>query len=117
LSQGFVERLTFQAGDFVFKEGDSANNAYIIQSGSVDIVKSNDEGETIVLATIPEGGIFGEMALIDDKPRMAGARMRKGGTLIVVNRGMFEAKLKKTDPFIRMLLNIFVETIRRTQGS
>ncbi len=113
MNQGFVERLTFQSGDYIFKEGDSANNAYIIQSGSVEIVKSGEE--EVVLATIPEGGIFGEMALIDDKPRMAAARMKKGGTLIVVSRGTFEAKLKKTDPFIRMLLKIFVETIRGAQ--
>ena len=71
MNQGFVERLTFQSGDYIFKEGDSANNAYIIQSGSVEIVKSGEE--EVVLATIPEGGIFGEMALIDDSPRMAAA--------------------------------------------
>lgn len=112
----FIERSTYQAGDFVFKEGDQANSAFIIQSGVVEIVKQNEEDFT-VLAEIPEGGIFGEMALIDDAPRSAGARMKKGGTLVVVNRATFEEKLKKTDPFIRTLLKIFVETIRRQQDS
>jgi len=112
----FIERMTYQAGDFVFKEGDQANSAFIIQSGVVEIVKRQDE-DYKTLAEIPEGGIFGEMALIDDAPRSAGARMKKGGTLVVVNRGTFEEKLKKTDPFIRTLLKIFVETIRRQQNS
>ncbi|MEQ8664519.1 MAG: cyclic nucleotide-binding domain-containing protein [Rhodospirillales bacterium] len=112
----FVERTTYQAGDFIFKEGDQANSAYIVQSGSVEILRRVDD-EFQALAEIPEGGIFGEMALIDDAPRSAAARMKKGGTLVVVNRGTFEAKLKKTDPFIRTLLRIFVETIRRQQGS
>ena len=112
----FVERTTYQAGDFIFKEGDQANSAYIVQSGSVQIVRRVDD-DYQVLADIPEGGIFGEMALIDDSPRSAAARMKKGGTLVVVNRGTFETKLKKTDPFIRTLLKIFVETIRRQQES
>lgn len=110
-----VDRQTYKSGDFVFKEGDEANCAYIIQAGLVEIVKTKGE-ETTVLASIPQGGIFGEMALIDDAPRMAGARMAEGGTLLVVNRATFEMRLAKTDPFIRTLLRIFVDTIRRLQG-
>ena len=110
-----VDRQTFPAGDYVFKEGGEANCAYIIQAGVVEIVKTVGE-ETTVLATIPQGGIFGEMALIDDAPRMAGARMAEGGTLLVVSRAAFETRLSKTDPFIRTLLRIFVDTIRRLQG-
>lgn len=115
MNESIVERQTLGAGSFVFKEGDQANCAYIVQDGVVEIVKTTGEEHT-VLATIPQGGIFGEMALIDDAPRMAGARMSEGGTLIVVNRSTFETKLEKTDPFIRTLLRIFVDTIRRLQG-
>ena len=56
--------------------------------------------------------MFGEMALIDSKPRMAMARCSKGSTIIVVSRAMFEQKLAKSDPFIRGLLNILVNNIR-----
>lgn len=114
-SRDLVDRQSLVAGHFVFKQGDEANCAYIIQAGLVEIVKSNGD-EMTVLATIPQGGIFGEMALIDDSPRMAGARMAEGGTLIVVNRATFETKLEKCDPFIRTLLRIFVDTIRRLQA-
>lgn len=115
MNNNLVDRQTHGAGAFVFKEGDQANCAFIVQEGIVEIVKEID-GELKVLATIPQGGIFGEMALIDEAPRMAGARMAEGGTLIVVNRTTFESKLEKTDPFIRTLLRIFVDTIRRLQG-
>ncbi len=111
-----VDRQTFATGDFVFKVGDQADCAYIVQEGVVEIIKASGDGFD-VLASIPQGGIFGEMALIDDAPRMAGARMAEGGTLLVVKRSTFEAKLSKTDPFIRTLLRIFVDTIRRLQGA
>ena len=60
-----------------------------------------------------QGGIFWEIALIDSQPRMAMARCKKGSTIIVVTRAMFEKKMNKADPFIRGLLNILVSHIRR----
>ncbi len=114
MKSNLIDRQTLGSGAYVFREGEAASCAYIVQSGTVEIVKSADNQE-IVLAAIPAGGIFGEMALIDDAPRMAGARMAEGGTVIIVNRKTFEAKLAKSDPFIRTLLKIFVDTIRRLQ--
>ncbi len=74
-----LERKSCQAGERFFKEGDEGNRAYVVQAGEVEIIKSTGEDEDIVLATIGKGSIFGKMALIDDKPRMASARAAKGG--------------------------------------
>lgn len=111
MSDTILQRQTYQAGDRIFKEGDEGNIAYVVQSGEVEIFKTVDGVET-VLGTVGKGGIFGEMALIDSKPRMAGARAKKGSTVVLVSRAMFEQKLKKADPFIKGLLNIFVQHIR-----
>lgn len=111
-SDTILQRQTFQPGDKIFKEGEDGNLAYVVQSGEVEIVK-NIDGEDTVLGSITQGGIFGEMALIDSKPRMASARCLKGATIIVVTRAMFDEKMKSSDPFIRGLLNILVDHIRR----
>ncbi len=111
MSESILQRQTLQAGDRIFKEGDEGNMAYVVQSGEVEIFKTVDGVET-VLGKVGQGGIFGEMALIDSKPRMAGARASKGSTIICVTRAMFEQKLNKTDPFIKGLLNILVDNIR-----
>lgn len=112
-----LERKTCQAGERIFKEGEEGNRAYVVQAGEVEIIKSTGDKD-IVLGTIGKGGIFGEMALIDDKPRMASARAAKGGaTVIIVSRMMFQKKLAKADPFVRGLLNILSENIRSvTEG-
>jgi len=107
-----LQRQTFKPGDKIFKEGDEGNLAYVVQDGEVEIVKVID-GTEQVLGTIGKGGIFGEMALIDSSPRMAAARAATGTTIICVTRQMFEEKLRKSDPFIRGLLNILADTIRR----
>jgi CRP/FNR family transcriptional regulator, cyclic AMP receptor protein len=106
-----LQRQTFEPGDKIFKEGDDGNMAYVIQEGEVEIVKEID-GVEKVLGTVGQGGIFGEMALIDSKPRMAAARASKGTTIICVTKQMFDEKLKKSDPFIRGLLNILSDSVR-----
>ena len=106
-----VQRRTFQVGDKIFKEGDEGDVAYVVQSGEVEIIKVNDNNEEVI-GVIGVGGIFGEMALIDSKPRMAMARTSKSATIIVVTKQMFDEKMKSVDPFIRGLLNIFVDQIR-----
>lgn len=111
MAETVLQRQTLQAGDRIFKEGEEGNTAYVVQSGEVEIFKLID-GKEVVLGRVGQGGIFGEMALIDSKPRMASARASKGSTIIVVTRDMFEQKLNKTDPFIRGLLNILVDNIR-----
>jgi len=111
-----LERKTFQPGDKLFKEGDEGNQAFVIEEGEIQIVKTTGDKE-IVLATVGKGGIVGEMALLDDSPRMASARSVKGGRAIVISRQMFEAKMAKADPFIRGLLNILADHLRKVSKS
>ncbi len=107
-----LERRTLRDKEYVFRQGEQGSSAFILQSGAVEIVVTTDNGEKF-LAEIGPGGIFGEMALIDDQPRMASARVKGAATVMTVTKQMYEQKLKKTDPFIRALLRIVVETARR----
>ena len=106
-----LDRKAYGTGDVIFKEGEEGRCAYLVQTGNVEIYKRGYGGET-VLGTIGPGGIFGEMALIDGSPRMAGARAGEHTVVVVVGRSQFEEKLRKTDPFVRALLNILVRNVR-----
>ncbi|MDH5666061.1 MAG: cyclic nucleotide-binding domain-containing protein [Nitrosopumilus sp.] len=107
-----IDRKTFPEGGMIFREGDTGAVAYIIQSGVVELFKG-DESNKKVIATIGTGAIFGEMSLIDKRNRAASAMATEVTVLIVINEAMFQNKLSKTDPFIRGLLGILVDTIRR----
>lgn len=110
--QRIVERKVFYAGQYVFREGEEGNLAYLVQEGTIEIIKRTPVADKL-LGEVSRGGIFGEMALIDSQPRMASARAAEQTTLIVVTRDQFERKLRDADPFIRGLLNIFVRNIRQ----
>lgn len=110
--QRVIERKVLYAGQYIFREGEEGNLAYLVQEGRVEIIKRTPAGDKL-LGDVSRGGIFGEMALVDNQPRMASARAAEQTTLIVVTREQFEKKLKDADPFIRGLLNIFVRNIRQ----
>ena len=112
-----IERKTFAEGDTIFKQGSNGRTAFIVQKGLVEILHQSPDGVEKRLGEIGQGGIFGEMALIDDKPRMATARCIEPTTVIVVTEQMFMHKLDKADPFIRGLMHILADTIRRMSNS
>ena len=111
MADKIIDRKVLQGGEQIFKEGEEGSLAYVVQSGEVEIYKKIDD-EEMILGHVGPGGIFGEMALIDSSPRMASARAASMTTVIVVTRQMFEAKLAKSDPFIRGLLQIFANNLR-----
>ena len=82
------ENLNLRTGEFVFREGETANYAYVLVEGNVEIVKSTGDGY-LTLTTIEKGAFFGEMALIDGQPRSAGARVSKDAVITEVNAQTF----------------------------
>ncbi|KIL98394.1 cAMP-binding protein [Paramagnetospirillum magnetotacticum MS-1] len=103
----FLDRKVVPTGGFVFKEGSSGDQAFIIQTGTIELLK----GETVI-AELSKNTIFGEMALIDGAPRMATARAKTDTTLIVIPRSVVDSKLKGVDPFVIKLLEILVQNVR-----
>ena len=63
----------FQPGQVVFREGDTSQEAFRILRGRVEISILAD-GKPVILAQLGEGDIFGEMAMVDERPRSASAQ-------------------------------------------
>ena len=111
MANSLLDRQTVAEGEKIFTDGDNGERAYIVENGEVEVYSLKNDTK-VIYGIVGKGGIFGEMALVDDKPRMATARALKGTTVIVISRAMFEEKLSRTDPFIRGLLKIFASNIR-----
>ena len=79
---------TYAAGDIIFREGDPSELAYVLGTGMVAITRAAPEGE-VVLAELKAGAIFGEMGLVDERPRSASATAVSAVTLGVMSREHF----------------------------
>jgi multidrug efflux pump subunit AcrA (membrane-fusion protein) len=84
------ETLNLLPGDYIFREGEFGQHAYIINSGTVELVKFTGDQQS-VLAELEKGALFGEMAIIDGSARSASARAKTECVLKVVS----EEQLKK----------------------
>ena len=96
----------------MFSEGDEGDHAFILKSGKVKITVQVKDETPRTLVTIGPGSIFGEMALIDDAPRAASAVVLEDSEAMVISQDDFQARLKKSDPVIALLLKIYTERLR-----
>lgn len=95
--------VTHPMGDIVFSEGEIGTEMFIIQSGTIELMKEIG-GETRVLATLEKGDFFGEMSVLEDLPRTASARAKTEVELVRINGATFDAMLKSnTEIAIRMM--------------
>ncbi len=111
-----LDRVTFPEGTTIFREGKSGNRAYILQSGAVDFFKRVN-GEMVRVGSVGKGSIFGEMALIDQEPRMATAITVDNCICILVSEVLFHKKMAALDPFLAGVLRVLVENIRSIQDA
>ncbi len=80
-------------GTVLFREGDIGQEMYIIQSGRVKISKTVRNIEK-TLSVIGKGEFFGEMAILNDKPRSATAEVVDDSEILVIDRNTFETMIK-----------------------
>ena len=111
MSQAVIERRVFYKGDHIVKEGQSGSEMFIVESGIVEIWKG-DGSTHKTLGYIEPGGVFGEMALIDDRPRMANATCSEDTVCKVVDKKMFLQNMKTVDPFMRTVIEILTKNVR-----
>jgi CRP/FNR family transcriptional regulator, cyclic AMP receptor protein len=97
----------YKAGDVIFREGDAANELFIIQSGEVEIRLGNR-----VLEKLPQFSIFGEMALIDAAPRSATAVAASEVKLVPVTEKQFLFLISNTPHFALNVMRIMARRLR-----
>lgn len=106
-----MNRQYYPANTLLFSEGDPGDCMFVIRSGRVEIFQDRPQGR-IVIGTVGEGELFGEMALIDGEPRMASARTIKDCELMLVPGTTFRDHMGEATPFIKAVMGILVKNLR-----
>ena len=101
----------FRPGEIVFFEGMHGEEAFLLKEGAVEIFRSSDSGE-VILATITPGDIFGEMALVDSRPRSASARCVGIVVATPIPRRLLEQELARSPLIVRTLVDRYIRIIR-----
>ena len=101
----------FKEGATIIQEGTAGSYAYLILSGSVEVSKQVGN-EKLTLSRLVKGNIFGEMSLVDDKPRSATVVALEPTEVKVVTRERFETMLEQNPRGVIPLLKQVFQRVR-----
>ncbi len=99
----------FKADEVIFERGDAAQELFIIQSGEVEIRLGNR-----LLETVPQYGIFGEMALIDAAPRSATAVAATDVKVVPIGEKQLLFLISNTPHFALNVMRTMARRLRTT---
>ena len=98
----------FDAGEKIFLEDDAADAMYMVRSGRVDVITYGT-----VLENVRAGGIFGEMALIDDGRRSAAAMATEATEVVAIDKRAFLTIIRNDPQFALRVMGLLANRLRR----
>jgi NADH dehydrogenase len=104
-----LSREHFEPHEIIFRQGDRGDRLYVIVEGEVEMFEEAPGQPPHLLARLGQGECFGEMALVNDKPRMATARSITRVNLLSVDRHAFGALFTYHPPLRRMFQALIEE--------
>jgi CRP-like cAMP-binding protein len=99
--------VTFKEGETIFRKGDPATQAYVVQSGEVAILLNEHHTEIM-----ESGDLFGEMALISREPRSATAVARTDVKLVPIDEKRFLFMVSETPNFALTVMRAMAQRLR-----
>jgi CRP/FNR family transcriptional regulator, cyclic AMP receptor protein len=103
-----------EPGDVVFKEGEQGDLMYVLLEGAVELKKKVERGETVIKTVDTPNDFFGEMALLDDRPRSASAIAVRKTKVLAVDGPTFESMILANGKFALKIIKVLSARVRRS---
>jgi signal transduction histidine kinase len=103
----------FHAGEEIFKEGDAGEGVYVVKDGLVEISAGVGQNNRQVFSQVVPGEMFGEMAVIEDKPRSASAMAKEETCVYFVSRDDFLMLVEQSPSLALALLREVSHRLRK----
>jgi CRP/FNR family transcriptional regulator, cyclic AMP receptor protein len=109
-----VSSQVFERGDTIFHQGSAGSTLYIIVSGQVRIYTISEVGQELTVTIFRTGDFFGEMALLDGRPRSASAKAIRPTHTLVLHRTAFLRTLGECPPIAAAVLEALALRLRQS---
>lgn len=102
---------TYQDGEIIFRKGELASCLYIIMEGTVEIILEGEQNNPMQLAVLGQNDVFGDLALFDNKERVATARAKGEVRVLSVDKKVFLQRIGEDPSFtLRVLIKMATRT-------
>ncbi len=102
------DRVSFKAGETIFRQGEPGTAMFVVMSGKVEL---RTEGQ--VLEAVERGGILGELAIVDKSPRSADAVAATDCELVSIERPRFKFLVRQMPFFALNVMEVMANRLRR----
>jgi CRP/FNR family transcriptional regulator, cyclic AMP receptor protein len=107
-----IQHRTYPRRSFILRRGERTEALYIILAGRAKVVIDDGEGREVNLTTIGPSEFFGEMSLIDEKPRSASVEAVEVCEVLYLSRQAFMVCLKDNFDVAMLMLRSLVSRLR-----
>jgi signal transduction histidine kinase len=110
-----AEPVNVSAGEYLMREGEPGDSLYLVMDGKFEVTKRSGNSE-VVLAVRGAGEVFGEMSLLEQRPRSASARALTDSTLVKVSHAVFNQLLQTNPAATLAILRTVIARLRETEA-
>jgi CRP/FNR family cyclic AMP-dependent transcriptional regulator len=111
---GLLKVRRLPRGALLFRQGDAGDAMFLIEEGRVQIYITDETGEEVTLAELARGDFFGEMSLVEGKPRTATARAVEDARLASLSRADFTGFVRRNPEVALAMVSAISSRLRRT---
>jgi CRP/FNR family cyclic AMP-dependent transcriptional regulator len=104
---------TFSKGSVILSQGDPGDSLFVVRDGRVKVVLIGEDGREVILGMLGSGDHFGELSLIDSRPRSAHVIAVQESTLLVLRREDFRRRVEASAAVAWSLLGELSRRLRR----
>ena len=108
-----IESHTVAAGEIIFHAGDIGDALYVVRSGEVELFVKDTTGQKIVLTVAEKNDLFGELSMLDSRPRSATALALVDSELLLLDRGDLLLLFRKQPGASLNMLAAMSEKVRK----
>jgi CRP/FNR family cyclic AMP-dependent transcriptional regulator len=99
-----IDTASVKAGEVLFHAGDLGDCLYIVRSGEIELFVKDTTGEKIILTNAEKNDVFGELSMLDARPRSATAKAIEDSELLLLDRSdLLMLFQKQPDAALNML--------------
>lgn len=104
-----TEKITIQAGQALFREGEVGNQMYVLETGIAEVFVQNQ-----LVETLGHGSIVGEMGLVSPGPHSASVIAKSACEFVAVDEKRFQFLIQQTPYFAIPVMRLMAERLRAT---
>ena len=108
----YVQHRSYARNVYVIQAGDETDSIYVILSGKIKVIISDEQGREVILGFMGSQEYFGEMGILDDQPRSASVYTLEPCEMLRLSKSGFMSCLKENSEVAMLVIRNLVKRLR-----